>query len=185
MKDIQFTYAEYQASPDLLKNKNIIVTGAGSGIGKTAAITYAKHGAQIIALSKTKENLELLYDEIEALRLDNSEIPEALICQFDFLTATEEHYEQLAESLENEFGVIDGLLHNVSMLGDLCEISNYPKGIWDQVMQINVNSAFLLTKACLPLLKQSKSASIIFTSSSVGRVGRAFLGSLFSFKVRY
>lgn len=177
MNKIEFTFGDYQPAQDLLKNKKILITGAGSGIGKAAALSYASHGAQVIALSKTRENLSSLYDDIENLRENNSAIPEAMICQFDFLYSTEENYEQLAEALEKEFGVLDGILHNASMLGDLCEISNYPKGIWDQVMQINVNSVFLLTKACLPLLKKSKAASMIFTSSSVGRKGRAYWGA--------
>ncbi len=177
MKAIKFTYADYRPAADLLKNKNIIVTGAGSGIGRAAALAYAQHGAQVIALSKNKANLESLYDEIASLRKHNSAIPEAMICQFDFLTAQEERYQQLCDALETEFSVIDGLLHNASMLGDLCEITNYPKGIWDQVMQINVTSVFLLSKYCLPLMKQSKAASIIFTSSSVGRKGRAYWGA--------
>lgn len=177
MNTIAFTYADYQPANDLLKNKTIIVTGAGSGIGYAATLTYAKHGAQIIALSKNREHLETLYDEIESLRVDNKDIPEAMICQFDFLQATEENYSELVSALEQEFGVIDGLLHNASMLGDLCEIANYPKGIWDQVMQVNVTSVFMLSKACLPLMKLSKSASIIFTSSSVGRKGRAYWGA--------
>jgi len=177
MNSIQLTYANYLPKSDLLSNKNIIITGAGSGIGKAAAITFAKHGAQVILLSKTKKNLEIVYDEINALKKNNAHIKDAIICQIDFLSATEENYEALVTQLENEFSAIDGLLHNASMLGDLCEFSNYPKGIWDQVMQINVTSVFMLTKACLPLLKRSPSASIVFTSSSVGRIGRAYWGA--------
>lgn len=177
MTDIQFTYGDYFPKKDLLKNKNIIITGAGSGIGRAAAIAYAQHGAQVILLSKTKKNLESVYDEIESLRKKEINIKEAIICQIDFLSASEETYEAIIESLENELGHIDGLLHNASMLGDLCEFINYPKGIWDQVMQINITSVFMLTKACLPLLKLSPAASIIFTSSSVGRIGRAYWGA--------
>lgn len=177
MNTIALTYADYQAAHDLLKNKVIIVTGAGAGIGYAAALAYARHGAQVIALSKTREHLETLYDKIESLRKHNKDIPEAMICQFDFLHASEESYTELVSALDQEFGVIDGLLHNASMLGDLCEIANYPKGIWDQVMQVNVNSVFMLSKACIPLMKLSKSASIIFTSSSVGRKGRAYWGA--------
>jgi NAD(P)-dependent dehydrogenase (short-subunit alcohol dehydrogenase family) len=81
------------------------------------------------------------------------------------------------EQLEQNCGHIDGLLHNASMLGDLCEITNYSAGIWNQVMQVNVNSAFLLSKHLIPLMKQSAAASMIFTSSSVGRKGRAYWGA--------
>lgn len=177
MTDIQFNYASYFPPKNLLANKQIVITGAGSGIGRAAALAYAQHGAQVILLSKTKKNLETIYDEIESLKRNDSSIKQAMICQIDFLTASEETYQSLANALEQEFGHIDGLLHNASMLGDLCEFANYPKGIWDQVLQINVTSTFMLTKACLPLLKRAPSASIIFTSSSVGRIGRAYWGA--------
>jgi len=177
MSAIKLTYANYKASDDLLKHKTIIITGAGAGIGRSAAISYAKYGAQLILLSKTREKLENIYDEISALKKDNDSIKEPIICQVDLLNADEAFYQGLVESLENEFGVIDGLLHNASMLGDLCEFSNYPLGIWQQVMQTNVTSVFMLTKACLPLLKKSSNASIVFTSSSVARKGRAYWGA--------
>jgi len=177
MTDIKLTYENYLPSKDLLKNKNIIITGAGSGIGRAAAISYAKYGAQVILLSKSKNNLESVYDEIKALNKKNVNIKEAIICQIDFLTASEGTYDAIVDSLGKEFPCIDGILHNASMLGDLCEFSNYPKGIWDQVIQVNLTSVFMLTKACLPLLKKSNSSSIIFTSSSVGRIGRAYWGA--------
>jgi NAD(P)-dependent dehydrogenase (short-subunit alcohol dehydrogenase family) len=177
MTDIKLNYEDYLAIHDMLKGKNIIITGAGSGIGRAAAITYAEHGAQVILLSKTKKNLESIYDEIQSLGEKNSLIIEPIICQFDFLYASEAQYEELILALEKDFNCIDGILHNASMLGDLCEFANYPKGIWDQVMQVNLTSVFMLTKVCIPLLKRSPAASVIFTSSSLGREGRAYWGA--------
>ena len=181
MKDIKLNYGEYHPNVDLLKGKNIIITGAGSGIGRAAALSYATHGAQVILLSKTKENLESIFDEIQSLKDTKPQIIEPLICQFDFLHASEEQYEELVLALEKEFECIDGILHNASMLGDLCEFENYAKGIWDQVMQVNVTSVFMLTKACLPMLKLSPSASIIFFIIIGRQSGQSLLGSLLGF----
>lgn len=174
---IKFNHSNYKPAHDLLKKKNIIITGAGSGIGRQAALTFASHGAQVILLSKTREKLASLDDEICALATTGFTVPKPILCQIDFLKADESFYEKLAEQLEKECGHIDGLLHNASMLGDLCEISNYPAGIWNQVMQVNVNTAFLLSKATIPLMKKAASASMVFTSSSVGRKGRAYWGA--------
>lgn len=173
----KLNHSDYQATQDLLKNKCILITGAGSGIGRQAALTFARHGAQVILLSKTREKLASLDDQIRELEKPGVIIAKPILCQVDFLKADESFYETLAEQLEQECGHIDGLLHNASMLGDLCEIANYPAGIWNQVLQVNVNSAFLLSKALIPLMKKAPAASMVFTSSSVGRKGRAYWGA--------
>ncbi|MEX2326388.1 MAG: SDR family NAD(P)-dependent oxidoreductase, partial [Pseudomonadales bacterium] len=54
----------YSAPPDLLKDRIILVTGAGDGIGRTAATTFARHGATVILLGRTTSKLEAVYDEI-------------------------------------------------------------------------------------------------------------------------
>jgi len=75
------------------------------------------------------------------------------------------------------FGSIDGLLHSAALLGERTPIANYAAKSWEAVMRVNVSSQFMLTKALLPLLKNSENASIIFTSSGVGRVGKAYWGA--------
>jgi NAD(P)-dependent dehydrogenase (short-subunit alcohol dehydrogenase family) len=92
-------------------------------------------------------------------------------------TATPKDYETLANTLEKEFGRLDGLLHNASLLGTLTPLENYDINTWYQVMQVNLHAPYLLTQACLRLLKQAKDASIVFTSSNVGRQGRAYWGA--------
>ena len=57
---------DYQAPRDLLKDKVILVTGAGDGIGREAALTYAAHGATVILLGRTSAKLEAVYDQVEA-----------------------------------------------------------------------------------------------------------------------
>jgi len=83
----------------------------------------------------------------------------------------------VADGIEKEFGRLDGLLHNAAYLGALAPFPLYSLEMWPQVMQVNLNAAVWLTRACLPLLENSADASIVFTSDSVGRKGRAYWGA--------
>lgn len=163
---------DYQAPINLLKDKVILVTGAGDGIGKAAALGYAKHGATVILLGRTTTKLEKVYDEIEA-----NQWPKAAIVPLNMEGAVEKDYMEVAISIDNAFGRLDGILHNASLLGSLCNMEQYEVAVWEKVMQVNVTAAFMMTKTFLPLLKQAPHPSIIFTSSSVGRKGRAFWGA--------
>lgn len=161
----------YQAAPDLLTNNVILVTGAGDGIGRQAALHYAAHGATVILLGKTVSKLESVYDEILA---QNS--PQPAIIPLDLVGATKSHYQDLAETLKQQFGRLDGVLFNASHFSVLGPFEMIGEDEWDQVMQVNVKSQFLLTQALLPLLKATPASSIIFTSSGVGKQGRAYWG---------
>lgn len=163
---------DYQAPEGLLNDKIILVTGAGDGIGKTAALTYAALGATVVLLGKTAEKLEAVYDEIES----KGGAQPALV-PINLESATEAEYQQLAEQIEETFGRLDGLLLNASLLGDLTPIEFYKAATFESVMKVNVTSQFLLTKIMLPLLKNADAGSIVFTTSSVGRKGRANWGA--------
>ncbi|MDE1462305.1 YciK family oxidoreductase [Spartinivicinus poritis] len=163
---------DYQAPDNLLKDRIILVTGAGDGIGKAAAISFAKHGATVILLGRTTKKLEDVYDQIEA-----AGGPQPAIYPMNLEGASPKDYDDLASTIEKEFGRLDGLLHNASLLGNLSPLSQYDVEIWYKVMQVNLNAPFLMTQALLPLLHHSSDASIVFTSSSVGRKGRAHWGA--------
>jgi NAD(P)-dependent dehydrogenase (short-subunit alcohol dehydrogenase family) len=162
----------YQPRADLLTGKTILVTGAGDGIGRSAALSYARHGATVLLMGRTESKLEAVYDEIEAA---GGATPG--IIAIDFATAGEDNYIALAANLSETFDSLDGLLHNAAVLGDRRPIANALYASWTEVMQVNVNAQFLLTRHLLPLLQASASASIIFTSSGVGRVGKAYWGA--------
>ena len=164
--------ANYTAPSHLLAGKTILVTGAGGGIGRAAALAYAGHGATVLLLGRTIEKLESVYDEIEA-----AGYPQPAIFPVDLKTISEQECNNLYTTLEKEFGLLDGLLHNAGILGERRPIESATYTSWAEVMQVNVNAQFLLTHHLLPLLHSAPSASIIFTSSSVGRKGRAFWGA--------
>lgn len=162
----------YTPTPSFLKNKVILVTGAGDGIGKQAALHYARFGATVILLGKTVKKLEQVYDAIIA-----EGGAEPAIVPLDLAGATVSHYAGLAGSIEHQFGQLDGLLHNAAILGDLGPFAHISQEDWQNVMQVNVTSQFNLTQALLPLLKKSASSAVIFTTSSVGLKARAYWGT--------
>ena len=162
----------YTAPESLLTGRVVLVTGAGDGIGRAAALSYAKAGATVILLGRTTEKLDAVYDEIE-----NAGYPQPAMVPLNLDTAGEAAYVELANMIDSEFGRLDGILHNASLLGQRTPLENYDPITFEQVMRVNVNAGFLLTQALLPLVKQSEDASIIFTSSSVGRKGRAYWGA--------
>lgn len=162
----------YECPADALQGKVILVTGAGDGIGRAAALTFAEHGATVILLGRTPEKLERVYDEIEQLGG-----PQPAIVPMNLAAVTPEQCLELSNMLGAEFPQLDGLLHNASALGDITPIENYNESTWDTVMQVNVNAGFYLTRALMPMLRAADDARIVFTSSSVGRKGRAFWGA--------
>lgn len=162
----------YQAPRDLLADRVILITGAGDGLGRAAALAYARHGASVILLGRTQKKLEAVYDEIQQ---QGGPLP--AIMPLDLGKAGMDAYQKIAQGIIQEFGRLDGLLHNAAFLGQLAPFSLSSLEMWPQVMQINLNAAVLLTRACLPLLEKSPDASIVFTSDSVGRKGRAYWGA--------
>jgi NAD(P)-dependent dehydrogenase (short-subunit alcohol dehydrogenase family) len=155
-----------------LSEQVILVTGAAAGIGRTLAKGFAAEGATVVLLDKNRSALESLYDEIEA-----AGFPQPALYPMDLLGATQQDHLDLAQRLDETFGMLHGLLHNAAYLGFLSRIDDYDVELWFRAMQVNLNAPFLLTQACLPLLRQAPRASIIFTSDTVGRKGRAYWGA--------
>lgn len=162
-----------QVAENALQNRTVLVTGAGYGIGRTAALTYAKAGATVILLGRTQEALNETYDLIE-----QAGYPQAAVLPFDFASTDEEQYRELAKLIQANFGHLDGVLLNAGVLGQRTMMDNYHWETWQKVMQINANSQFLIVKHLLPLLRNAENdASVIFTTSSVGRKARAYWGA--------
>lgn len=164
--------AGWQPAAGCLKDKVILVTGAGDGIGRACALACAKLGATVLLLGRTQEKLAAVYDEIkQAGGAEPGMIP------LNLLTARPADFDQLANMLDREFGRLDGLLHCAAILGDITPLEMASPDTWQQVIQTNLTAPVFLTQAMLPLLRAADSSSVIFTSSSVGRRGRAFWGA--------
>lgn len=165
-------YTKYQARPDLLKDQVILITGASDGIGRAAALSFALHGATVVLHGRNLNKLEVLYDEIEGLGA-----PQPAILPLQLSSASAREYELLFNTLDQQFGRLDGVLHNAGVLGERVPLAEYPTTVWDEVMSVNLRAPFVMTQALLPLLSRSASASVVFSSSGVGREARALWGA--------
>ena len=164
-------HTNYAPAPDAFAGRVVLVTGATSGIGRVVATALVKHGATVIAHGRSAKALEALYQELCALG------PEPSVAQLDLERAQGDAYQQLTDEIETRYGRLDGLLHNAGMLGDKSPVEHYDIALWQRVMHVNVTAQFILTRCLLPLLKQADDASLLFTSSGVGRQGRAYWGA--------
>lgn len=162
----------YSPPSNLLTGRVILITGAGDGIGRAVARGCAAHGATVVLLGRTVAKLEAVYDDI-----DTAGHPQPAIYPMNLEGATPKDYEELAATLEREFGRLDGLVHNAAILGGLAPLAHQDVELWFKVMQVNLNAPFLLTRACLALLMQAPDASVVFSADRVGRQGRAYWGA--------
>ncbi|MGL4723459.1 MAG: YciK family oxidoreductase [Scandinavium sp.] len=162
----------YQPQRDLLQNRIILVTGASDGIGREAALTYARYGASVVLLGRNEDKLRSVAQQIQ----QEGGIP-AQWFTLDLLTCTPEACQQVAQKISIHYPRLDGVLHNAGLLGDVVPMDQQNLAVWQDVMQVNVNGTFMLTQALLPLLLQSDGGSLVFTSSSVGQQGRANWGA--------
>src|ERR1700732_185858 len=162
----------HSARPDELAGRVIAITGASSGIGRAVALACARVGATVILVGRNARKLEAVPTESEP-----AGGPSPTIAVLDLEKAIASDYDQLAAAVLERFGRLDGLLHNAGILGTLSPIEHYDVPTWCRVMHVNVTAAFALTQVLLPALKRSPDASVLFTSSSVGRRGRAYWGA--------
>ena len=155
-----------------LQGRVIAVTGATGGIGRVLALAAAREGAMLIIMGRNVRKLQALHAELELIAPGA-----ALMVPFDFEKALANDYDHIAAAILSQFGRLDGLVHCAALLGTLTPFDQYDVPTWCRVMHVNVTAAFALTQVLLPALRQSADASVIFTSSSVGRKGRAYWGA--------
>lgn len=160
-------------TPKLLENRTLLITGASEGIGREAALTFARQGARLVLHGRNLQKLERVRSEISQLGLQPAEI-----VLLDFATASAADCDAFANQVAALTPQLDAVLHNASILGSICAMADIPAEEWLQVMQVNVNTTFFLARALLPLLLKAPQATLLLTTSSVGRQGRAGWGAM-------
>jgi len=155
-----------------LEGRVIAVTGASDGLGRAVALDCARYGATVVLLGRNQRKLDSVLSEIDAVNPGRS-----TVAVLDLERALAGDYDRLAAAVLERFGRLDGLLHNAALLGTLTPIEHYDVPMWCRVLHVNLTAAFALTQVLLPALKRSPDASILFTSSGVGRHGRAYWGA--------
>ena len=159
-------------SPDELAGKTILVTGATGGIGRAVSLACAAGGAEVLLQGRDNAALEALYDEVLTL---SGNMPG--IVQLDLTVKDPMTYDTLRGELESAGTKLDGLIHNASVLGERRTLAQTSPQSWNEVIQVNLNAQFLLTRSLMPLLEAARSASVVLTSSGVGRKGKAYWGA--------
>ncbi|MBA3868276.1 MAG: SDR family oxidoreductase [Anaerolineae bacterium] len=144
-----------------LTGKTALVTGAGKGIGRATAVALAREGANVVITSRTKSDLDTLALEIEAL----GNGARALAVRAD--VSLEADVDRLAKAAFNAFGVVDILVNNAGT-GKNGTVTTLTTADYDHIMNTNMRSTWLCTKAFFPPMIARKSGSVIFVSSVAG-----------------
>lgn len=163
---------DYQPRPDLLSDRVVLITGAAEGVGRALALACARHGATVVLSGFREKTLEAVYDEIV-----EAGWPEPASLPLDLEKADEQLMLGIATTLGDEFGRLDGLAHTAQYIPFLSRIDDYDAAQWDKVLRINLSAPFMLTQACLPLLRAAEAASVLFQSDRVGRRALAYWGA--------
>lgn len=156
---------------DSLRDRVVLVTGASGGLGRATALAAAAAGATVVLLGRKVRPLEALYDEIE-----KAGAPTPAIYPMDLAGASAKDHADLAAAVERQCGRLDGIVHAAAQFDSLQPFEQQTAEEWARTQQVNVGAPFLLTGACLPLLKRSADAAVVFVFDDVERVGRAFWG---------
>lgn len=156
---------------DLLAGRVILVTGAGQGLGRAAALACAAHGATVALLGRKQAKLESAYDAIKS-----AGGAEPALVPLDLAQADEAAYERLAQVLRHSLGRLDGVVHCAAHFVPLGPLENQTVEQWERLLRVNLLAPFAITRACLPLLRDAPDSSVIFTSETHAIAPRAYWG---------
>jgi NAD(P)-dependent dehydrogenase (short-subunit alcohol dehydrogenase family) len=163
---------DYDPPGDLLRGKIILVTGASSGLGRAAACAYARYGATVLLLGRREEALNDVYDEIE-----HQGLPQPAVLLLDLATANDNSFGELAVTLRQEFGRLDGVLHSAALGAQPLPLEHLAMETWNRLLHVNLTAGYALTRHCLPLLRAAAHASVVFTTCAAGHDVRAYQGA--------
>jgi NAD(P)-dependent dehydrogenase (short-subunit alcohol dehydrogenase family) len=155
-----------------LKNKTILITGAAGGLGSALSFLCAAAACNTVLLDVDRKGLESTYDFIT-----ENGLAEPVLYPIDLASATPEHFEELANALDTEFGGLDGLIHCAARFEGLRPLDQVSPSEWLHQMQVNINACWLLSVSCLPLLRKSSAGRLYFLLEDMNRMAGAFWGA--------
>ena len=167
-----FEWREFSPQTSDYEGKIILLTGAAGGLGQALSRALAQLGSTVLMLDQKQRHLEKLFDQI----VDEGG-QEPVILPADLSQISGKNIALLADGIEQDFGRLDGLIHNAAELGTLAPLHEYDLNAWNKVMQVNVQATYLLTRSLLGLLQIPDRSSVIFGSAECGRKPAAFWGA--------
>ena len=149
----------------LLEGKNAIVTGASRGIGEAIAIKLAEHGANVaFTYLSSEEKAKALEDKLKGFGVKAK--------AYKSNAGDYSQCETFVNNVLKEFGTVDICVNNAGISKDNLLLRLTPEQ-WDEVIKINLNSVFYMTKQVIKPMMKAKSGSIINMSSVIGEMGNA------------
>ncbi len=158
------------AAPGALAGRVVLVTGANGALGEAVARAATLAGASVVLLGRRVPRLQRLHDALAAIG------PAPAIYPLDLLGATPTDYAQMAARIEEGCGRLDGIVHAAAEFQGLTPLQNTEPTEFVEALHVNVGAPFLLTQACLPLLRRAPDAAVVFVLDDLQRVGRAYWG---------
>ena len=155
-----------------LKDRVVMVTGAGRGLGHAVAVACAREGATVALVGRKPEKLAASYDVIV-----DAGGPEPVAIPVDLATATDADYNNLAQMVRREVGRLDGLVHCAVHFSALQPLRDQTLEQWTTHLRVNLAAPFALTRACLKLLAASDHGNVIFTSETHALAPAAYWGA--------
>jgi len=145
----------------MLKDKIVVVTGGGRGLGRVIALACAREGADLVLASRSVEALQETRAEVESFGR------QALVVPTDI--RHEDSVRNLAEQALTRFGHIDILVNNTGITGPTAPLWEITPAEWEETFAVNVTGAYLCCRAFLPSMIEQRSGSILFISSMTGK----------------
>lgn len=158
-------------SPNSLEGRVILVTGAYGGLGAEAAKAIAGAGATVVLLGKKVPKLNQVYDAIRKIG------PEPALYPLDMRGADPADYEAMADKIAAELGGLNGILHCAADFSGLRPLETTDAEEFITQIHVNLTAPWLLTQACLPVLRTADDAAVVFVSENLSRVNTAYWGA--------
>lgn len=165
------SHASAPVATGSLADRVILVTGAYGGLGEAAAKACAQAGATVVLLGRKVPKLSRAYDAVKALG------PTPALYPLDLAGADPADYEQLASTIESELGGLHGILHCAAEFTGLKPLEATPPEEFVRNLHVNLTAPWLLTQACLPLLRKAADSAVVFVADDLSRVNRAYWGT--------